>query len=349
MHTIPPPIGTLRPDLPDRFAGAVDRCLRKDPDDRFPTAEALLEELGAASAQGGEAPPAVATFVRDARALVGDIGASWIAAGTSLAIYAAFFRDDIFAAIAFYPIAALLGAVGLFRFGELVLQTRRLLRQGYGHAAVRPAALLEQRQDEAAAALEPASARGLDRPVPMALVGVAKTAAAVWLATMDNETLMLIGIVGAVLMPTATLRQLWRSSRRARGFWARLLQGRFGRFLFRLAGVGIRREALPVAADAPTALLLGEAAERLFHTLPAEHRRAFADLPAVIERLQADALAPADGTAARARRSTALAAMESLRLDLLRLQAGEVQQDQLTQDLEAARRLGRSVDRMLEE
>ena len=349
LHTIPPPIGTLRPDLPDRFAAAVDRCLRKDPDDRFPTAEALLEELGAAGAQGGEAPPAVATFVRDARALVGDIGASWLAAGTSLAIYAAFFRGDMFAAIAFYPIAALLAGVGLFRFGELVLGTRQLLRQGYSHAAVRPAALLEQRQEEATRTPEAPGIRALtERPVPMALIGAVKTALFVWLATSSNDTLRLIGIVGAVLMPTATLRQAWRVSHGARGFWARLLQGRFGRFLFRVARLGIGRTALPVAADAPTALLLGEAAERLFQALPAEQRRAFADLPAVIERLQADALAPADGTAAKARRSTALAAMESLRLDLLRLQAGEVQRDQLTQDLDAARRLARSVDRLLD-
>jgi hypothetical protein len=209
--------------------------------------------------------------------------------------------------------------------------------------------LLEQRQEEATRTPEAPGIRALtERPVPMALIGAVKTALFVWLATSSNDTLRLIGIVGAVLMPTATLRQAWRVSHGARGFWARLLQGRFGRFLFRVARLGIGRTALPVAADAPTALLLGEAAERLFQALPAEQRRAFADLPAVIERLQADALAPADGTAAKARRSTALAAMESLRLDLLRLQAGEVQRDQLTQDLDAARRLAQSVDRLLD-
>jgi hypothetical protein len=43
-----PAIASLRPDLPPALAGAVDRCVAKDPDERFATAEALEEALDVA-------------------------------------------------------------------------------------------------------------------------------------------------------------------------------------------------------------------------------------------------------------------------------------------------------------
>ncbi|MGH2602218.1 MAG: hypothetical protein ACRDJ9_22890, partial [Dehalococcoidia bacterium] len=56
---------------------------------------------------------------------------------------------------------------------------------------------------------------------------------------------------------------------------------------------------------------------------------------------------PARETAQR-RRAEALAALEAIRLDLLRLQDGMGSVDSLTQDLDAAREIGEDVDRLLE-
>jgi formylglycine-generating enzyme required for sulfatase activity/dienelactone hydrolase len=60
----PAPIGELRPDLPEQFARAIDRCLAKDPADRLQTAEAFAAEVepylsasGAAAARGIGARP----------------------------------------------------------------------------------------------------------------------------------------------------------------------------------------------------------------------------------------------------------------------------------------------------
>jgi len=104
--------------------------------------------------------------------------------------------------------------------------------------------------------------------------------------------------------------------------------------------------ALP-APDAPTAVLLGGAADRLYRALSPARQAEFGDLPGVLRRLEADALAAGD--ASPIRRAEALSALEALRLDLLRMQAGEAVADQLTADLGAARQVADRVDQALED
>ena len=337
-----PAVATFRADLPEALMTAVDRCLATRPDDRPASAEELLELLAETPTALTEAPLPVASYVREAGRVFADVSAAAIAATSALGIYALAFRDDLYAAIAFYPIAVLLYGLGLTRIGELVLRTRSLVSQGYSHQAVRPAVELAVRQEEAEHALQAARPRHLtDRPAVVALTGAAKTGLFIWLATRGIDTLTLIGVAGAVLIPAATLRQIWRSSGKHTGLWGRLLQGRLGRLLFRIARVGQRTPALP-AADAPTEVFLGDAALRLFEGLPPERRRELARLPETITRLQADALHATDGT-----RMQALAALETIRLDLLRLQAGEVQADQLTRDLEQAQRIREQMEERL--
>ncbi len=339
----PPPVASLRPDLPAALSRAIDQCLARDPGGRPRDAEALLDLLTVSSTALAESPPPVAAYVQEASRAFGDVGAVGVSAAAALVIYQLAFRDDMFAAIAFFPIIALLITLGLARFGELVLRTRTLLAQGYSREAILPAVEVERRQEEAAQTLDANRPRQLtDRPLVMALTGLAKTAACVWLATLQIDTLTLIGVVGSVVLPAFTVRQIWRQSHRARGLWARMLEGRLGRLLFRMAQVG-NQPALP-APDAPTAVFLGDAAQRLFEALPLGQQREFAVLPDVVARLQQDAMASTDGRA-----KAAMAALDTLRLDLLRLQAGQIEADQLTRDLDAAREVGQAVERMLEE
>jgi eukaryotic-like serine/threonine-protein kinase len=42
-----PPLSSIRSDLPSALCDVVDQCCRKEPDDRFPTAEAVVEALDA--------------------------------------------------------------------------------------------------------------------------------------------------------------------------------------------------------------------------------------------------------------------------------------------------------------
>jgi hypothetical protein len=51
-----PSVEQSRPDLPPALAAAIDRCLEKEPAARFPTAEALVDELDAAQLAAPEIP-----------------------------------------------------------------------------------------------------------------------------------------------------------------------------------------------------------------------------------------------------------------------------------------------------
>ena len=69
--------------------------------------------------------------------------------------------------------------------------------------------------------------------------------------------------------------------------------------------------------------------------------------PDLIERLEADVLAlraDAEGSAQQQRLTTAVTALEALRLDLMRLHAGKASLDELTQDVADARRIGEEID-----
>ena len=45
LHTPPPDIRELRPDLPEALAAIVERCLRKNPDDRYRSAREILADI----------------------------------------------------------------------------------------------------------------------------------------------------------------------------------------------------------------------------------------------------------------------------------------------------------------
>ncbi|HPG28711.1 MAG TPA: serine/threonine-protein kinase, partial [Myxococcota bacterium] len=56
VHTAPPDIRTIKPELPAALAAIVDRCLQKDPANRYQSARDLLADVRQALAQaaGGE-------------------------------------------------------------------------------------------------------------------------------------------------------------------------------------------------------------------------------------------------------------------------------------------------------
>jgi serine/threonine-protein kinase len=339
-----PSVASRRTDLPPAFAKAIDRCLEPDPAARFASAEELSAALVAARPAADDTPLPVAAWVRDARAAGGEIGAAALTATISVGIMGVIGFDSI-AGYVFYPIAALLTGMGVFRFGDLVLRTRRLRQQGYGFESVGPALTLEERREQEEASLLGGAAGGLlDRPGLFLAVQGAKTALSVWLLLANSDWWSILGATGTILFPANTVRIMARRWPRARGLWSRLLQGKLGRFLFSITKRWPGTRSLP-APDAPTAMLLGGAAERLYQALPAARQAEFGDLPAILRRLEADALAVAPRDPAG--KAEALTALEVIRLDLLRLQAGQAVADHLTQDLAAARHLADRVDRAL--
>lgn len=158
-------------------------------------------------------------------------------------------------------------------------------------------------------------------------------------------------------------------------FWFRLWTGRVGKFVFGVARrlVGNRGRMTAITHRA-TELSIGMAAEQLFDSLPKETRLALGDLPAVLRRLQDDAQAlrkrydelqealsdvgaatlssEYSGAAAlrdaiHAKLGDAVAALETIRLNLLRLHAGSATVEGLTTHLGLAAEVSAEVERLI--
>jgi len=163
-------------------------------------------------------------------------------------------------------------------------------------------------------------------------------------------------------------------------FWGRAWMGRFGRWLFGVARLFTSAKVLPASlTHRPTELALGMAAEQLYETLPKETRHQLRELPDVVHRLEQDAQrmrarleelqealsgaghtgSPDPAIAARhdrivadlsaerdlvqQRLKDAVAALETIRLNLLRLHAGTGTVKSLTTDLGLAREIARDI------
>jgi serine/threonine-protein kinase len=157
-------------------------------------------------------------------------------------------------------------------------------------------------------------------------------------------------------------------------FWSKIWVGRVGRWAFRLAAKllppGVRPSAMTHRA---TELSLGMAAEQLFDSLPKETRQALGDIPGVLRRLQDDAqelrkrhesvndaIAEAgDATsveyaevremrdALHAKLADAVGALETIRLNLLRLHAGSTTVESVTTHLDLAAEVSAEVERLI--
>jgi serine/threonine-protein kinase len=163
-------------------------------------------------------------------------------------------------------------------------------------------------------------------------------------------------------------------------WWARRWEGAMGRVLTKLAR--IKLGARSVAADRPTEMAIAFSAQALYDELPKPLRQSLGDVPSIVHQLERQAHAMrehiagidddiasaraarpsvrvgelqgfvvADLMAARSRASERLAdllaALEATRLDLLRLRAGQVTADRITQTMAAARELGEDIERLL--
>ena len=182
--------------------------------------------------------------------------------------------------------------------------------------------------------------------------GVAVTAVGIAAGVLvETDFTAVLGMAAAIGAPMLTIRRLWSQLGWGK-WWRKRLKGRLGRIAFRLGGIGLGEQPLALPAEGErTEVALGHAAEQLFAALPAEQRARIGDIPAVLAKLEADALVlrerQRDNPRVSMRLSTAVAALESMRLDLLRLHAGDASLDELTQDLQAARRVSEQIDREL--
>jgi serine/threonine-protein kinase len=161
------------------------------------------------------------------------------------------------------------------------------------------------------------------------------------------------------------IRDWWQT-----GIRERLWNSRVGEWLARKLGAPERSKLAGASAFRATEAALGVAASELFDALPKAYKEQLADLPAIVGSLEARAaearaemdlvamLAPSEAGGTEvlaARKKTAavhlaesVAALEGIRLDLLRLHAGAADLAPLTTLMDAARVIGEDVNRLAE-
>ena len=349
-----PPVVSVRAGVPAKLAEAVDRCLAKAPDARFPSAEALAGSLGEI-ALAKPVPPAVLA-VRDAATTgfypVLILGVSWIGALEIFPEYAP--------ALGF--LTAALAALGL---AQTYAALRQASREGLSREDVEAGML----------ALSPLSPGTLElnrqqfgklnrwvrRPVGRAVAAVVGgfylwLGGATLVKLLTGRILKVVGVfwpaAGGVIMigfgvalelvalgvlRSVVLLKPERMETRRNRFIKLVWENPLAKLVFRLAAVGHgkKRSALNPAPE-PTEILLGKAADQLFDALPKEQRVQLRDLPEVIKALENAA------QALRARRDE---------LDRTVAEAGQVggrRRDAVVAELgaareEAAARLGTAV------
>ena len=379
----PPPLKTVAPHVPSRLARCVDRCLAKEPDARFETASAFSEAVDAALSERRDVPVPVQNFLNDPIDLPGD-GVAYFLFSIAMTTPALFFWLEEPEAAGF--IGAFAAIYGSFLLASpLALAThriRRLLASGNTRADLVAAlrSKVQRRREELAYShgVEPSSAeKNAFRVAAVAGGGIVAGFAALsgWIPYSDVWAFVLPASVlaGAISLSVGTTRRARRIDAKAERrfkFW----KGTLAKWLFKVAGIGLKRKAIPMRpTHRPTELQIGFAVDALYEQLPKAVRSGLGDVPSVARHLEADAqklrqtLEALNDAHAAARvagdeipadlqdvRETtekhladAVAALETIRLGLLRLTTGSGSVESLTTDLAAAADVGDEIDRLM--
>ena len=382
----PPGVMRVAPGLPLALGEAIDRCLARDPDARFADGEALAATLAPAVDARPALPPSLRGWLAARNPLLVPYMAWSGVIGTvtliNLVVWLAGQRSDGGADI------ALLAAIAALPIGPIVgfhlNQAYRQFRAGHTLSELRAALEIARRELAETEAL----AREQKEPLAHRALRLATVASATWLAVtflmLASEVvkestlgiLYVLGPVGATMLfgaisnaldvqfiPTR-LRQWWQT-----GLRDRLWNSRLGTWLARRLGAPEQSRAVGAGAFRATESALGVAAAELYAALPKAYREQLEELPALVASLEAQAaearaelealaaMAASESDAAvlavrrdgaKAHLAESVAALEGIRLDLLRVHAGASDLAPLTTLMDAARRIGEDLNRLAE-
>ena len=358
--------------VPRKIAHVVQRCLAKDRAERPAAAADVAEQLSVALERKKELPLALRAFVKHESRLDGP-GALMYPAGVFISSGVAAFLFGIDSSFVVLAAGFTLGPLAV-----LARRASRLLRAGFGHGDLEHAfkAEIEQGNEERAFG-------GGHKPSALerALRWVATGAAAVFVGGLVINVDSVAIAASLVMAGTGAgwLIMLQRRRDVDAEFYGRLWNGSLGRWLFRIARFFTPRGAAPAAfTHRPTELSIGLAADQLYEKLDKPTRKRLGDLPTAVRRLEADAqrmrarlevlndalAGTSDHTSERSERiraelvaerdlvqrrlGEAVAALETIRLGLLRLHAGTATVQSLTTDLGLAAQVAQNVDRLLD-
>jgi serine/threonine-protein kinase len=381
----PAGVVSVAPGLPPALADAIDRCLRRDPAARFPDGEALAAALAPTPEARSPLPATLRAWLSAQNPLaVPYLGWSAGFAMLTLGNFIAWLTGNPGSSPSdFLLLTAITASPLLPIVGFHLHQARRQFRAGHTVADLRSALEIARReQDETEAVAGEGEESVARRALRLGTVASATWLAATFVLLAqgvihENRTALIVFIaplfstmlLGAVsnaldvqFIPTG-IRRWWQT-----GIRDRLWNSRAGEWLARQLGAPERSNVAGALAFRATEAALGVAASELFALLPKTYRDQLADLPATVAALEAhaaEARAELDVIAAlassgsddaevvAARRDKAkahladsVAALESIRLHLLRLHANATDLAPLTTLMEGARVMGDDVSRL---
>jgi eukaryotic-like serine/threonine-protein kinase len=173
-----PPIQTVRGDVPQALAAAIDRCVIKEPAARFQTAEALVEMLDAAKLSGPEIPLAIRMLQQELGSLSMVVLFSTLIAVVMISGEGAFGGDMVL-------IVVILISVVLTRISQTMREVGRLAGEGFGSREITgglAAVLAERDQRRAELAADPTVRRARRRTLIAAVVQLVIAIVSFWAA-----------------------------------------------------------------------------------------------------------------------------------------------------------------------
>jgi serine/threonine-protein kinase len=378
----PRALASLGLPVPRKLASLIDRCLAKDPEHRPATAHALAEQLSVALEQRRELPAALRAFVKRQCRLNGGgtliSGFALLPAASGMAWlfgnqagYVTFALGLTVAPLGYLVyVARRITALG-FSHADLAPAFRAESEQAREELGVAPRKISMRAEQFCAATAKVSTGVAVLGGAGLAAAGLLgekvllQIAAQIFIPSFSIGTFSALGLLA--------LRQRHRDVDTE--FWSKIWTGRIGKVVFsvarKLLGKRTRQSAMTHRA---TELSLRMAAEELFESLPRESQRALGDLPAILRRLQDDAqvlrtryddLQEALGDAGDAASSAELAdvratrdaihgklaeavgALETIRLNLLRLHAGSATVEGLTTHLGLAAEVSEELTRLI--
>jgi serine/threonine-protein kinase len=383
----PPGVMTVAPGLPVSLGTAIDRCLAIDPDERFQDGEALAAALVPPQETRPALPPTLRAWLNARNPLAGPYLAwSTVFSVLSLGNFAAVVTGNPGSSP--WDVVALITVATLPiwpSIGIHLMEARRQFRAGHTLADLRAALEIARRERAETDALTSGDDDTLPhRTLRLATVGagtwlavtfgllltgtIHENSTSFWWFIAPFGTTLLLGAIsnamGVQFIPPK-IRGAWQ-----RGLRDRLWNSRVGQWLARKLGAPEQSRAIGGGVFRATEAALGVAASELFAALPESYRERLAELPDTVAALEARAaearaqldllssLAPSGGTdsevlaerrvAATSQLKESVAALEGIRLDLLRLLAGANDLAPLTTLLDAARQLGEEAARLAE-
>ena len=378
----PPPLASLGIGVPRKLAQLVDRCLAKDPAHRPASAETLAEQLGVAMDQRREMPVALRAFVRRNGRMDGGGTILYSAA----LLLASTIASAALGSVEGFVTFAIGATAAPFAFAVMGARRLTRLGYAHGDLAPAFRAEVENSREERAvergvgrSVAEGFLARvtrvfGSFTLLALPAIAVGKLfASAGSLADLAVPITIVTGALAAASgLAYLAVLQLRRDVDTE--FWSSVWLGRTGQFAFALARkLRGQQQVATAMTHRATELSLGMAAEQLFESLPRAERAALGDLPAVLRRLQQDAqqlrsrydelhdaLMQSDAShveeyealrgardLAQEKLGEAVGALETIRLNLLRLHAGSATVEGLTTHIALALEVSEEVERMI--